>query len=95
MSADATPTGHRHCYGDFPRLFWDARPDAPIDIGSPVTLARLLTRADAGTVGKLVPPELLRERLETLPIPEHTRTFWRRVLQYVAEAAPGPAPTAR
>jgi hypothetical protein len=30
-------------YGDFPELFWDAQPDAVIDVQSPVTLARLLT----------------------------------------------------
>lgn len=73
------PRGHR--YGDFPHLFWDAEPAAPLDVTSPVTLARLLTRADARTVGDLVPVDIIREQLERLPIAEPTRRFWRCVLK--------------
>ncbi|MBI4545104.1 MAG: hypothetical protein HY703_07920 [Gemmatimonadetes bacterium] len=72
-------------YGDLPHLFWDARPDQPIDLSSPVTLGRLLTRADPRTIGRLVSPDALRQQLDSLQIPEHTRAFWRLVLGGVAE----------
>jgi hypothetical protein len=68
-------------YGDFPEWFWDADPDAVVDVQNPVTLARLLTRGRAEVVGKLVPLEVLQERLDTLPVPEHVRIFWRAVLR--------------
>jgi hypothetical protein len=71
----------RFRYGDFPELFWDAEPDAAIDVQNPVTLARLLTRGRAEVIGTLVPEEVLRERLEALPVPEHVRIFWRAVLR--------------
>jgi hypothetical protein len=67
-------------YGDFPELFWDARPDVLIDVRNPVTLARILTRARAETVGQLVPLEVLREHLMTLTLPEHVLVFWQAVL---------------
>lgn len=87
MSANEQGAARGYRYGDFPHLFWDAQPEAPVEPSNPVTLARLLTRADARTIGKLVPLEILRESLEDLPVPEHTKLFWRRVLQY----APAPA----
>ena len=93
MSANSRTSDRPYRYGDFPRLFWDAQPDAPIDVRNPVTLARLLTRADARTVGTLVPLEILKEKLEELPVPEHTKVFWRRVLDYLPTAA-GPVRTA-
>jgi hypothetical protein len=64
----------RFRYGDFPELFWDAEPDAAIDVQNPVTLARLLTRGRAEVIGTLVPEEVLR-------VPEHVRIFWRAVLR--------------
>ncbi|MGH7460824.1 MAG: hypothetical protein ACREMA_07325 [Longimicrobiales bacterium] len=70
-------------YGDCPELFWDARKDALIDVTEPVTLARILTRASAKVVGTLVPREVLAEKLELLPIPEHSKTFWRRVIAHL------------
>lgn len=72
-------------YGDFPELFWDLRPDAPIDAESPVVLARLLTRARAEIIGKLVSPRVLRDRLDSLPIAENVRVFWRAVLDGTSE----------
>jgi hypothetical protein len=71
----------RFRYGDFPELFWDAQPEAVIDVQNPVTLARLLTRGRAEVIGTLVPLEVLQERLEALPVPEHVRIFWRAVLR--------------
>jgi hypothetical protein len=68
-------------YGDFPDLFWDAQPDAEIDVQNPVTLARLLTRGRAEVIGMLVPLEVLQDRLEALPLPDHVRIFWRIVLR--------------
>jgi hypothetical protein len=68
-------------YGDFPELFWDAQPEAVIDVQNSVTLVRLLTRGRAEVIGRLLPLEVIRARLETLPLPEHVRIFWRAVLQ--------------
>lgn len=79
----------RLCYGDFPELFWDAQPDVPIDVRNPVTLARLLTRGRAEIIGKLVPLEVLQERLDALVLPEHVRLFWRAVLRSTPRVAPG------
>ncbi len=67
-------------YGDFPDLFWDAQPQATIDIRNPVTLARLLTRGRPAIIGKLVPLAILEEKLESLEVPEHVYLFWRIVL---------------
>lgn len=69
-----------HRYGEFPDLFWDANPDAPIDGKSPVVLARLLTRGSMAAVRALVDPRVLAEALPHLAIDEHVRRFWRRVL---------------
>lgn len=82
-------------YGDFPHLFWDAEPGALLDVTSAVTLTRLLTKADARTVGSLVPVDLIRERLDDLPVAEPTRKFWRCVLeQYdrLLSSSPGRQP---
>jgi hypothetical protein len=76
-------------YGDFPELFWDAQPDAEIDVQNPVTLARLLTRGRAEVIGTLVPLEVLRERLDALPLPDHVRIFWRAVLRSDSRVDPG------
>jgi hypothetical protein len=79
------------CYGDFPELFWDAQPDVVIDVQNPVALARLLTRGRAEVIGKLVPLEVLRERLDTLSLPEHIRIFWHSVLRRDPGVASGAA----
>jgi len=76
-------------YGDFPELFWDAQPDAEIDVQNPVTLARLLTRGRAEVIGALVSPEVLQERLDALPLPDHVRIFWRAVLRSDSRVLPG------
>jgi hypothetical protein len=83
------PEEEVHHYGDFPELFWDAQPDAELDPESPVVLARVLTRGSMDAVRKLVSAEVLARRLATLAVPEHTRRFWRRVLD-----AGSPSPSA-
>ncbi|HSW30511.1 MAG TPA: hypothetical protein VLH75_13580 [Longimicrobiales bacterium] len=73
-------------YGDYPELFWDAQPDARLDVGNPVTLARLLTRGSPETIGRLVSLDVIRASLESLALPRHAVAFWRMVL----ECAPPP-----
>jgi hypothetical protein len=90
MSTNDTPADPSR-YGDFPQLFWDADPAALLDVRNPITLARLLMRADAQTVGRLVSPETIRKQLDSLQIPEYTRAFWRCVLEHVAGAEIGRA----
>ncbi len=82
-----TPQAPR--YGDYPVRFWNAEPDAASEVTSEVTLARLLMRARADTVARLVSPALLRERLDSLEIPTSTRIFWRLVLAGVTDSRGG------
>lgn len=67
-------------YGDFPELFWDLRGDAPIDAEHPSILARLLESATPETIGRLVSLDTIRDALDALPVPQHTRRFWRIVV---------------
>lgn len=85
-----TPSRSTFRYGDFPFLFWDAQPDALIDVSNPVVLARLLTRGRADVIGKLVSLEVLRERLISLTLPEHVQVFWRTVFEVTQVVAPDP-----
>ncbi len=78
--ARQTGTGDAPRYGDYPELFWDAEPDALLDVSEPTTLARLLTRADPRTIGELVSPDLIAASLDDLPVPENVKLFWRLVL---------------
>lgn len=70
-------------YGEFPELFWDARPNEVIDPENPVVLARVLTQGSEDAVAKLVRPETLERLLPTLVIPEHSRRFWNVVLEHL------------
>ena len=70
-------------YGEFPELFWDARPDEVIDPENPIVLARVLTQGGQEAVAKLVRPETLERLLPTLVIPEHSRRFWNVVLEEI------------
>jgi hypothetical protein len=79
-------------YGDFPDLFWDAQPDAEIDVQNPVTLARLLMHGRAEVIGTLVPLEVLQEQLDALALPDHVRIFWRAVLRSDSRAVSGSTP---
>lgn len=76
-------------YGDFPELFWDAQPNAEIDVHNPVTLARLLTHGRAEVIGRLVPLEVIQARLDALSLPNHVRYFWRAVLLSDSPVVPG------
>ncbi len=89
MEPSSGPSSRTWRYGDFPELFWDAQPDAIIDVRNPVTFARLLTRGRAEVIGKLMSPDDLREGLETVDLPKHVELFWREVLRRVLSGAPG------
>ncbi len=78
--ARQTDPGDSPRYGDYPELFWDADPDALLDVSEPTTLARLLTRADPRTIGELVSPDLIAASLDDLPVPDNVKLFWRLVL---------------
>lgn len=92
MEPANSPSNPTFLYGDFPELFWDAQPDMAVDVRNPVTLARLLTRGRAETIGKLVPLEVLKEGIRSLALPEHVLIFWRTVLQRVPDASQGSHP---
>lgn len=68
-------------YREFPELFWDARPNELIDPENPIVLARVLTQGSADAIAKLVRPDALERLLPTLVIPEHSRRFWKIVLE--------------
>jgi hypothetical protein len=89
MEPETSQPKTTYCYGDFPDLFWDAQPDVAIDVQNSVTLARLLTRGRAEVIGRLVPLEVLQERLDELTLPEHVRIFWRAVLRSDPGVVPG------
>jgi hypothetical protein len=76
-----------HRYGDYPELFWDLLPEHHVDIAEPVILARLLTQGRLNVIAELVPMDVLRRELERLPIPDHTREFWRTVLEGMPDDA--------
>jgi hypothetical protein len=74
-------------YGDYPELFWDLQPEQPVNVAEPVVLARLLTQARLDVIAELIPMDLLERELERLPIPDHTREFWRTVLEGLSDDA--------
>jgi len=74
-------------YGDFPELFWDLQPDAPVDVENPSILARVIQYGNMEAIRKLVRPEVLRRELSTLFVPEHTRRFWWKVLDPSSSAS--------
>jgi HTH-type transcriptional regulator / antitoxin MqsA len=95
MELSSSASSRTWRYGDFPELFWDAQPDAVIDVRNPVTFTRLLTRGRAEVIGKLMSPEDLREGLETVDLPKHVALFWWEVLRRVLSGAPGAPPSKR
>jgi hypothetical protein len=72
-------------YGYFPELFWDAEPEAWIDLEHPVVLARILARSSPGVLVRLVSPQRLLEHLPRLPLNEHARAFWERVALHLQQ----------
>ena len=80
--APPTPRHHpRLTYGDFPQLFWNAEPNAPLDLDDPATFGRFLTRGDPETVFRVVTLEEIAQRLPDLPLHPETRAFWERVVR--------------
>ncbi|MBI2615091.1 MAG: hypothetical protein HYW52_05360 [Gemmatimonadetes bacterium] len=74
----ATVTMYR--YGDFPELFWDADPAAPLDVEHPVALTRILTRGSMDVLVRLVSPALIARKMPALQLSEPARAFWTRVV---------------
>jgi len=68
-------------YGDFPHLFWNAEPKAPLDLDDASTFGRFLTRADPETVFRVVTLEEIARRLPHLPLQPDIRSFWERVVR--------------
>jgi len=71
----------RLTYGDFPHLFWNAEPGAPLDLDDASTFARFLTRGDPETVFRVVTLDEIARRLPDLALQPETRTFWERVVR--------------
>lgn len=94
-SPPASPTRRLYRYGDFPELFWDLRADAPVDSEHPSILARVITNGSLDAISKLVSFDVLRRDLDILPVPEHTRRFWRVVLDVLSEGHPVVGTSAR
>ncbi|HEX8694880.1 MAG TPA: hypothetical protein VF746_20805 [Longimicrobium sp.] len=69
-------------YGDYPELFWDMKPEEPILADHPMIVARLLREGSLKAIFDLVPFDVLERQLPELVIPEHTRLFWSRVLEF-------------
>ncbi len=88
MEPTSSPSSRTLRYGDFPELFWDAQPDAVIDVRNPVTFARLLTRGRPEIIGKLMSLGVLREGLDTVDLPKHVELFWREVVRLALSGAP-------
>ena len=72
-------SGATPVYGDYPELFWDADPGAPLDVAEPTTSSRLLTRGSPEVIGRLASRELIAAELEGLPVPDNVKYFWRLV----------------
>lgn len=68
-------------YREFPHLFWDLVPDAPVDITNTVVLARLLTLGRPEDIRRTVAMGVAPERLPELVLPAHIRAFWQRVFR--------------
>jgi hypothetical protein len=67
-------------HGDYPGLFWDCRPNEPVDFDQPHVVARVLMEGAPETVWELISLEVLERLLPDLPVPESTRSFWYLVL---------------
>jgi hypothetical protein len=68
-------------YGDFPHLFADLVPDAPVDIGNDVILARLLIDGRVEDLRRTHALNGALPRLNTLEMPQYLHRVWRRFLE--------------
>jgi len=91
---DMAPSAPADRYADFPELFWDATPEANIDVSNVVVLARVITRGSMDAIARLVSPSVLERELPHLVIDEAARRFWQRVLSKLPRAAGPATPTA-
>ena len=82
MSAQPAPDLPPPKYGDYPELFWDLKPDEPIDVEHPAVLGRILTGARIETIRALVPFEMIERNLTRVEMPDHARRFWAGVVQH-------------
>jgi hypothetical protein len=69
-------------YGDYPELFWDLDPAAPIDVEHPAVLGRVLESGSLEMIRALVPFEVIRRNVDAIEAPEHVRDFWKLVVQH-------------
>jgi hypothetical protein len=74
-----------YTYGDLPDLFWDQPHDQVVDGTNPVIMARLLENASPDIIWKLVPVDALLREFEQLDLQDHTRRFWRLVVENLRE----------
>lgn len=68
-------------YGDYPELFWDLRPEEPIDIEHPAVLGRILANGSLEMIRAMVPFDTIARNLDQVETPEHVRYFWRLVVR--------------
>lgn len=88
-NAHGESTGPR--YGDYPELFWDLRPEEPIDVEHPAVLGRILASGRLEMIRALVPFESIARNLDRVETPEHVRYFWRLVVNRRRERTEGDA----
>jgi hypothetical protein len=77
-------------YGDYPELFWDLRPDEPIDVEHPAVLGRILASGSFEMIRAMVPFDTIRRNLDEIEAPEHVRGFWKLVVQQRDAGQEGP-----
>lgn len=71
-------------YREFPHLFWDLAPDAPVDVENDVILARLLVHGRMADLRRTRALTVTASRLPSLAIPEYIRRFWQKFLSETA-----------
>jgi hypothetical protein len=84
MAVETSPTRPYH-YRDFPELFWDAKPEAVIELDNPFVLSRVLQKGSLEHVRKLVDFNILRAKWGELWLPERTRYVWGKVLDIMPQ----------
>jgi hypothetical protein len=85
MSTDEQTVYH---YRDFPELFQDLDPDAPVDRDDPLIMTRVLRVGNLSHVKKLVRMDVLAREFDHLELPANVRGFWTLLLRKIAERQP-------
>lgn len=78
-------------YGDFPHLFWDLDPAAPVDPSQPVVAARLLTKGRTADIRRFYTLTDIAALLPELPLEPPAHAFGAAVVR--ADRARGPIDT--